>query len=101
MRPRCCRLNRPSIRSLALAGESCIGKAFAEDLSHRQRETVKIIEWIILRGAIVVTENLFVYVTSEVIRFDRNVGAFRSAFLLSRDQKFSMPLVWTSPRTYS
>ena len=63
-----------------------IGQSLAYDLRTQKTKPISIVKWIIFCRSIVKTEHLFVNVTVEMERFDRNVR-------LSKLQKFSIPFV--------
>ena len=74
--PRPCRLNRfgwltPVIR---LAGQLIPSQALANNLFHHDVEAVAVVHL-----AIVAAENLFVKITKQVKRFDRNICALQAA----------------------
>jgi hypothetical protein len=77
-----------------LAGGLIPREPIADDLAHHDIESVTIVHL-----AIVVTEGLFIEASEQVEGLDRNEAPFSPR--LTKDQKFSSPLMCTSPRTYS
>ena len=74
--PRPCRY---VARRFIFACEFTVGQAASGNLGHGQLEAVGIFYRTVCSGAIVVTENLFVYVTEQMKRLDSNVGSTKAA----------------------
>lgn len=75
--PRPCRLRVERVSSFAR--QLGIAEALASDLTHRQIEAVSIIQRIVLGCAIVVAEDLLRNVAVKMERFNRNIGAAKTA----------------------
>ena len=62
-----------------LASDFGEGQAFADHLRNDQTKAVGIVQRIVFRGAIVVTENLFIDIAEQMKRFNGNVSTIQSA----------------------
>ena len=84
-------------RIVILASQFGISETLSRDLREQQFKTVTIIHWLFFAAAIVKAKYLFVNVAIKMERLNGNIGYCNPRF--SRDQKFSMPFVWTFPST--
>lgn len=64
---------------IILRRQFCIRQSLTYDLLTQQTETVRIIQWIVLRGAVVEPERLLIDVTEQVERLNGNVSSAKSA----------------------
>src|ERR1022692_2418224 len=77
--PRLCRWELNRARFPSFPGQFRISKPLANDLTHGKIKAVGVVQRIVFRGAIVITEYLFINVAVKVERLDRNVGSLQSA----------------------
>src|SRR5580698_5292898 len=79
-RPRCRRnLERDFRFFVLLRRQFRIRQPLADDLLTQQTETVRIIHRIVLRGAIVEPESLFIHIAEQMKRFDRDIRSAESS----------------------
>lgn len=79
-----------------LASEFFVGKALAANLRHDQRESVGVIERVVLSSAIVISKYLFGDIAIKMKRLNSNVGSAK-ATLQQRPEVFDALRVHFSP----
>lgn len=83
-----------------LTGQRVPSETFSDDLAHGTVKAFKAADlFAVLIFAVVVPVHLLVQVPKQVEGLDADVGSLQAR--LTKLQKFSIPLVWTLPRTYS